>query len=471
MTTKVKLTKTALLACFCLGNLFASDAPTISQQEQDYARDNLSAEKMQASSLKVTAQELKLRGGCPNFFSRMAKEKSLTVAYFGGSITNHNGWRPQTFAELQKMSESCKLKMVNAAIGGTGSIVGVFRADDELIAHKPDLVFIEFAVNDGGDAVKRTKDVMRALEGIILKIKKANPLTDICMVYTLQTANLEVVKSGFCHPAAAVHEQVATAYNLPSIYVGPAIVQAIDQGKAVMFGKVTDKAQGTEANGKLVITEDNTHPVLPTGHAFYAEIVLRSLKILQTEATKSGSQEQKLPKPLFGSTWEKAKTLQVQGNATFKGTWNELKKDNGPKCFRYGDKIYDRFPCLMSTKTPGSSVTVKYKGTLIGLKGMKGPNSGILDIAVDGKKQKPENQFTAYNTRFFYEGAPLDEMKDGEHEVVWSLSAEAPDKGKILASYYKPNNDADLKAHPEKYKENSFSVGELIMIGDVIPVK
>ncbi|MEM6886380.1 MAG: SGNH/GDSL hydrolase family protein, partial [Verrucomicrobiota bacterium] len=108
---------------------------------------------------KIPAKELALRGGLPHFFKKARSGKPVTVAYFGGSITAHQGWRPISFKGLQEMFPESEMEMVNAAVGGTGSIVGVFRADDDLIPSKPDLVFIEFAVNDGRDAVRRPKDV------------------------------------------------------------------------------------------------------------------------------------------------------------------------------------------------------------------------------------------------------------------------------------------------------------------------
>jgi hypothetical protein len=50
----------------------------------------------------------------------------------------------------------------NATIGGTGSDLGVFRLNQDVLDHKPDLMFIEFAVNDGGAALER---IQRRMEG------------------------------------------------------------------------------------------------------------------------------------------------------------------------------------------------------------------------------------------------------------------------------------------------------------------
>jgi hypothetical protein len=456
-----------MISSLLLGRGIQADKPIISQQEEDYVRNNLKAESLQAQQLKVPAEELKMRQGLPHFFKRSNKEKSLTVAYFGGSITNHSqGYREQSFEALQKMVGSCQLKMINAGLGGTGSIVGVFRADEELIKFKPDLVIVEFAVNDGGDAIKRTKDVVRSLEGIYLKVKASNPEADIVFFYTMQTMNIDTVRQGYCHPAVAVHEQVASYYGIPSVYVGPSAVKAVDEGRAVFFGKVADKSKGTDASGKLVITDDNTHPVRPTGHAFYAEVLSRSLEKLKDQPLSN--QVAKMPKPIYGKSWEKAKTIVADGNAKFDGNWEKLTKDNGPIGFRFGAKVYEKFPYLYRTATPGDSVTVRFKGSVVGIKGMKGPDSGNVEISVDGHGIADDLQFTVYNNRYFYEGAPINELDDGEHTVKWTLSSKHPDKAKILASYYKPGQDEDLKSNPENYAIDRLSVGEIILIGDIV---
>ncbi|MEM0966297.1 MAG: SGNH/GDSL hydrolase family protein [Verrucomicrobiota bacterium] len=444
----------------------AKEQPYISHQEKDYIRDHIAAEELGLKQQKIPAQELVMRGGLPHFFAKAQAGEPLAVAYFGGSITAHNGWRPLSFQGLQEMFPESEMTMVNAAVGGTGSIVGVFRADDDLLPSDPDLVFIEFAVNDGGDALRRTQDVVRALEGIILKLRQQNPNVGICFVYTMTANNEEVIREGFAQPAVSVHEQVASWYDLPSIYVGPAVVEAIDSGDAIFTAEVVDKNSGRDAEGRLVITEDRTHPVIPTGHAFYAGIVERSLEKL---AKIPAVDRRPDPDPIFGESWEKARTVPAEGNALFEGDWQKLTADDGPRGFRFGARIYDWFPYLYQTEEPGASVTVRFVGTMVGIKGSFGPDSGIVKIQVDEESETEKNGFSVYNTRTFYGGSALPELEGGEHTVTWTLSEESPDKGKILASYYKPDNDRDFRENPEKYESNRFSVGQIILIGEIIP--
>ncbi|MCX7009720.1 MAG: SGNH/GDSL hydrolase family protein, partial [Kiritimatiellaeota bacterium] len=129
----------------------------------------------------VDAVECRARGGLPNFLARAAAGGELGVAYFGGSITAANGWRPKTFAWFKQAYPKAQFKEINAAIGGTGSDLGVFRNQHDVLQHKPNLVFVEFAVNDGGaDPVR----IQQTMEGIVRQTWKADPTTDICFVYT-----------------------------------------------------------------------------------------------------------------------------------------------------------------------------------------------------------------------------------------------------------------------------------------------
>ena len=98
----------------------------------------------------VPAELLKARGGLDNVITKLTDGQEVRIAYFGGSITAANGWRPQTLEWFRQTWPQATVVEINAAIGGTGSDLGVFRCAQDVLAHDPDLIFVEFAVNDGG---------------------------------------------------------------------------------------------------------------------------------------------------------------------------------------------------------------------------------------------------------------------------------------------------------------------------------
>lgn len=94
-----------------------------------------------------------------NTYFMLTIRKSLCIGYFGGSITeggllqDETAWHALTTSWFKEKYMDCKIRSVQAAIGGTGSDLGIFRCDSDLLSHKPDLIFIEFVVNDYGKVV------------------------------------------------------------------------------------------------------------------------------------------------------------------------------------------------------------------------------------------------------------------------------------------------------------------------------
>lgn len=75
--------------------------------------------------------------------------RTLKVAFLGGSITGKDDcWRPQTMDMFRRLHPHITWEEINASVGGTGSDFGAFRLAREVTDHTPDLVFVEFAVND-----------------------------------------------------------------------------------------------------------------------------------------------------------------------------------------------------------------------------------------------------------------------------------------------------------------------------------
>ncbi|MCQ2587269.1 MAG: SGNH/GDSL hydrolase family protein [Treponema sp.] len=112
-----------------------------------------------------------------NFFNKIRNKQNVTVVCMGGSITsgyNANpiktaSWAGQTEAWLNNLTAENKSSMTffNMGMGGTDSAFGVARVDDHIINKNPDLVILEFAMNDQwlDPAVRQ-----RTYESIIRKI-------------------------------------------------------------------------------------------------------------------------------------------------------------------------------------------------------------------------------------------------------------------------------------------------------------
>jgi lysophospholipase L1-like esterase len=111
--------------------------------------------------------------GLREFDERARQGEALTVAFLGGSLTwganasdpNRTGYRALLGEKLREKYPVARWRFVDAAIGGTGSQLGVFRVQRDVLAHKPDLVFLDFSLNDG--IYEDTAETLSSYEAIV----------------------------------------------------------------------------------------------------------------------------------------------------------------------------------------------------------------------------------------------------------------------------------------------------------------
>ncbi len=73
---------------------------------------------------------------------------SLTAA--GGEYTNGSGYSAKLAEQIAKYFDvEDNYKFYNAGVGGTGALHGLYRLPEYVTCYEPDVVFVEFAVNDG----------------------------------------------------------------------------------------------------------------------------------------------------------------------------------------------------------------------------------------------------------------------------------------------------------------------------------
>ena len=168
------------------------------------------------------AELVKPRQGLGNFIAKLRAGESVKIGYLGGSITAAPGWRVKTRQWFADKFPQAKVEEIHASIGGTGSDLGVFRADRDALVHHPDLLFVEFAVNDGS---AKPEAIWRAMEGIVRKTWIANPKTDICFVYTYRVGYEKELNDGMCPNAASAMEMLADHYGIASINFALRIVE------------------------------------------------------------------------------------------------------------------------------------------------------------------------------------------------------------------------------------------------------
>lgn len=167
----------------------------------------------------------------------------MKIAFLGGSITQAPGYRVQFEKWFKRSYPEVPLSTINAGIGGTGSDLGVARVDEKVLSENPDLVFVEFAVND---AQTDSLQIVRSMEGIVRKIQKHSKQIDICFLYTTNTPQKSTIMGGEHWRSARIMEQVARYYGIPSVSFDYAVARLLREDKLVMHA-LKDMDYGKES--------------------------------------------------------------------------------------------------------------------------------------------------------------------------------------------------------------------------------
>ncbi len=416
------------------------------------------------------AVECTPRGGLPHFFAKLQRGGIVKVAYLGGSITAQAGWRVQSLAYFQKLYPQAKLEEIFAAIGGTGSGMGVFRMDHDVIAQKPDLLFVEFAVNDSGTP---PPEIIQNMEGIVRKTYKTLPDCDICFVYTITGLQLKEIQNGKMSQTASAMEQVADGYQIPSIHLGIEVARLDKEGK-LLFNASSAKVEEVEgkgldtstnmrvgADGKIPFSRDGVHPYLDTGHRLYTEAIARSIPAIQ--AIPANLEPHRLRQPMDPENMETASTVPLD-KANMSGPWTQLTgPGSAPNSKVPGDMHFSRFMASLWKGEPGAELAFRFKGTRAAIYDLIGPDCGKLEITVDGTSCQA-NRIDAYGTYYRISSVNVGSnlARDQVHEVRIKLLDDPLDKENILM----PSKRDDVKTHPSKYEGLYWYAGAIFFEGE-----
>lgn len=428
-----KLLTLTLQLLFCLPLAFS---------QESYLEESIHMSKASGGYPLATLQ---VRNGLPHILKKLKSNTPVTIAYLGGSITNHNGYRVYNEQWFQKEYPDCKINTVNAGIGGTGSDLGVFRLKDDVLVHQPDLVFVEFAVNDGnGDSTK----ISNSMEGIVRQIKRHNPQTDICFLYTINVAMLKDMEQGRLFKSMRLMEHIADYYQLPSINFGVEVVKLMKKDKLIFKGE-----KGQVYEDKIVFTDDNTHPTLNQGHRLYHEIMSKSIH----EIRKAKIKPLAVPvKPLYKDNFEYAMMISPD-QCILNGEWEKMAP---------GHPLYkmnkERCPHLIYTSDPNASITIRFSGRIVGVYDILGPNSCGFTAQIDNTKNTTIRRFDVYCHYYRNNYTLLPPIKEGPHEIILKMNPDSFDKESIVKPRFQDKITDQVR---NEFKQNILYIGKIMIVG------
>lgn len=211
---------------------------------------------------RMIARSLFHRGSNKRLKAAIEKAKrgeDVTIAYIGGSITQGAGAKPihtncyayksySVFRDMFGQAGGAHIHFIKAGVGGTPSELGILRYERDILrdgAAEPDIIVVEFAVNDEGD---ETKGI--CYESLVLNMLSgaARPAVILLFSVFVNDWNLQDRLS-----------PVGLHYGLPMVSVKDAVVEQFRLTKA--DGNIISKRQ---------FFYDNYHPT-NEGHTVMAD--------------------------------------------------------------------------------------------------------------------------------------------------------------------------------------------------------
>ena len=195
-----------------------------------------------------------------NLMKRAANGESLVIGFLGGSITQGSlSSTPKTcYAYLvyewwKKSFPNAAFSFVNGGIGGTTSHYGGARAWKDVLCYRPDIVTVDFSVND--DANEFFEETY---EGMLRRLLAAP--SDPAVV-VLNNVFYDIGKN-----AQNYHNRIADHYGIPHVSIKDTVYPDVESGKIV----------------RADITPDNLHPN-DKGHRLVADEICKLLDSIKAE--------------------------------------------------------------------------------------------------------------------------------------------------------------------------------------------
>ena len=408
------------------------------------------------------AVECTPRDGLPDFFAKLVAGRPVKIAYLGGSITAQEGWRVQSRVWFQKRYPSSAVTEVNAAIGGTGSDLGVYRVAQDALGAKPDLLFVEFAVNDHA---ADPAEIRRSMEGIVRQTWRTLPDTETCFVYTVTARSLADMQTGRTTRAQNAMEQVADHYGIPSVNFGVAIARLEHDGKLLMTSSLSPMARVSgeelnaaapvpaDAHGRILFSPDGTHPFPETGHVLYTQSLIRAMERI---GPVGRPRAHTLGAPLMTDNLEGDKIIPLDPAALAAAGAIALDPASDKLAARFARQV----PTLWKL-APGAALHLRFTGTHAAIYDLLGPDCGELEVTLDGisRTLKRIDGYSTYHRLSLWRIG--DRLADKEHDVVIKVLPTVLDKRSIILE----TRRADLDTNPTNYIGTNWYVGALLVVG------
>ncbi len=340
----------AALTDFVLGRIDAFPEPELPSVQGDW--DNY-VETATPAMQKFYSNAIKNMGNTARLREKIAmaqRGEDVTVAYLGGSITEGVGMAETCYAKrsfnyfAQTFGTGNNVSYINAGMSGTSSVVGLMRAERDILSSQPDVIFIEFSVNDHPEEIYK-----KGFESLVKQCLMQENAPAVILI-------INRAKGGY-----SMQEQmyaVGKNYDVPVISMDDALTAAIADGTLTADSYFSDEY----------------HP-----HAEGAALIADAIAYYYRQALRTENADASYTVPtttVYGAEYSTASIAPLSALSGLNtGSW---KADNSNSRFAYGytfEKNSANTP--MTFKTEG-------KGIFIVFRSNQNSTLGNLNVTVNG---------------------------------------------------------------------------------------
>jgi lysophospholipase L1-like esterase len=330
----------------------------------------------------------------PSFadFDRRARAgEQLSVVFFGGSLTwganatdpQRTSWRALMSEWLREKYPKASFAFHDAAIGGTGSKLGMFRLERDVLSRHPDLVFLDFTVNDTPEGADSA--TLASYECLVRRmVEQGIPVMQVLLGVKNHTGkNFDPATL----PRYRDHKKISEAYGTGMADVVARVATLVAEGKA---------------DPKLLWPVDGTHPEDP-GYLIYFETVRDAYELAVAEGRTC-----QVPAQVVFSDRYKDRSRQVLAAGDLPAGWH---RDKPFRTAMWFDGMSSRWMgevavCSAKDKASAEPLRVEFDGTMVGLFGEKNGNGLSFRAKIDGRPvlrstgpKTPPSEIWENNTR------------------------------------------------------------------------
>ncbi len=297
-------------------------------------------------------------GRIKKVMDKASNGEPVNIAFLGGSITqgcnasvHEKCYAYLTYKWFEEKYPKSKVTYINVGIGGTTSQFGVARVDRDVFSKKPDMVFIEFTVND-----ENTDFFKETYEGLIRHVYYHESKPAIMLIHN--------IKYDDGASAFSKHIEIGRYYELPCCSIIKTMYEMVKRGDV--------KA--------LDVTTDYLHPN-DRGHRILADVITYYLNEIDNDRVIEEYSFEEVKEPLTKNEYEISERYQCKDI--------DAVSDGFTKDEREKEYFTDNFKGGWTAKEKNASITFKIKGTGVAVQYKQTPNkpAPVAKAVIDGDEK------------------------------------------------------------------------------------